>query len=72
VLEGNLATAWARYAPGRVLEAAVLSRALDDPSMDCVDWMSSVASERLLVWNDAQAVSVLRVDYPPAETPSRG
>ncbi len=63
VLEGNLATRWARYAPGRVLEAAVLRRALEEPSIDFLDWMSSVASSALLVANDAQPVSVLRAYF---------
>jgi hypothetical protein len=64
VFEGNLATRWARYAPGRVLEAAVLQRVLDDPAIDCLDWMSSIASDRLLAANDTQPVSLVRVDYP--------
>lgn len=63
VLEGNLATRWVRYAPGRVLEAAVLRRALEEPSIDFLDWMSSVASEALLVANDEQPVSVVRAYF---------
>ena len=64
VLEGNLATRWARYAPGRVLEAAILQRALDEPSIDYLDWMSAAAAEHLLAANDVQPVSVIRVNYP--------
>jgi CelD/BcsL family acetyltransferase involved in cellulose biosynthesis len=64
IVEGTLATRFARYAPGRVLEAAVLQRMLDDPIVDRLDWMTSVASERLLAANDAQPVSLVRVDLP--------
>ena len=64
VLEGNLATRWARYAPGRVLEAAVLQRILDQPSVNSLDWMTAVAPDRLLAANDSQAVSIVRADYP--------
>ena len=67
VLEGNLATKWARYAPGRVLEAAVLQRVLDQPSVTSLDWMTAVAPDRLLAANDSQAVSVVRADYPPTQ-----
>ena len=67
ILEGNLATRWARYAPGRVLESAVLQRVLDDRAMDYLDWMSAVASEHLLAANDVQPVSMVRVDYPGGE-----
>ena len=62
IVEGTLATRFARYAPGRVLEAAVLQRVLDDPMVDRLDWMTSVASERLLAANDVQPVSMVRVD----------
>jgi hypothetical protein len=64
VMEGNLATTWARYAPGRVLEAAILQRMLDEPAFDHLDWMTAVASDRLLAANAEQPVSMIRVDYP--------
>ncbi|MFI5099243.1 MAG: GNAT family N-acetyltransferase [Actinomycetes bacterium] len=60
VLEGHLATRWSRYAPGRVLEAAVLQRMLDDSAYETFDWMTSVASETLLATNDRDAVVVVR------------
>jgi hypothetical protein len=60
VLEGHLATRWSRYAPGRVLEAAVLQRMLDDRSYDTFDWMTSIASETLLATNDHDPVVVVR------------
>jgi Acetyltransferase (GNAT) domain len=64
IIEGTLATRFARYAPGRVLEAAVLQRVLDDPIFDRLDWMTSIASERLLAANDAQPVCHVRLDLP--------
>jgi hypothetical protein len=60
VLEGHLATRWSRYAPGRVLEATVLQRMLDDGAFDTFDWMTSVASDTLLATNDHDAVVVVR------------
>ena len=62
VLEGHLATEWSRYAPGRVLEAAVLQRVLDDRTYSVLDWMTSVAAESLLATNDAQSVVMVRLD----------
>jgi hypothetical protein len=60
VLEGHLATRWSRYAPGRVLEAAVLQRMLDDGAYDTFDWMTSIASDTLLATNDHDPVVVVR------------
>jgi hypothetical protein len=60
VLEGHLVTEWSRYAPGRVLEAAVLSRVLDDERFDSLDWMTSVASDTLLASNAADPMVVVR------------
>ena len=60
MLEGHLATHWSRYAPGRVLEAAVLQRVLDDEAYDTFDWMTSVASETLLATTGVDPVVVVR------------
>ncbi len=51
VLEGRFATAWARYSPGRLLEAAVLERTLGDARFVELDWMTGVAPEALLAAN---------------------
>lgn len=51
LLEGRFVTQWARYAPGRLLEAAVLQRVLDDELFTELDWMTSVAPEKLLAAN---------------------
>lgn len=61
LLEGRFDTEWARYSPGRLLEAAVVQRMLDDPTLTTLDWMTSVASEALLATNDADPMVVLRM-----------
>lgn len=53
VLEGRFVTEWARYAPGRLLETAVLQRVLDDNAFNLLDWMTAVAPEKLLASNYA-------------------
>ena len=61
VLEGHLVTRWSRYAPGRLLEAEVVQRMLDEPSLTSLDWMTSVAPEALLAMNTAEPVVTIRV-----------
>lgn len=65
LLEGRLDTKWARYSPGRLLEAAVVQRMLDDPALDTLDWMTAVASEALLALNDADPMVVVRMAGDP-------
>jgi hypothetical protein len=60
VLEGHYVTAWGRYAPGRLLEAAVVQRMLDEPEMVALDWMTSVAPESLLATNASAPMVMLR------------
>jgi hypothetical protein len=60
VLEGHFATSWSRYAPGRLLETAVIQRMLDAPAMKALDWMTSLAPDSLVAQNDAEQVVVLR------------
>jgi hypothetical protein len=48
LLEGRFVTDWARYSPGRLLEAAVVERFLADEELTMFDWMTSVAPESLL------------------------
>jgi hypothetical protein len=60
VLEGHFVTAWARYAPGRLVESAVVQRMLDEPEMVALDWMTSVAPESLLATNTAAPMVMLR------------
>lgn len=51
VLDGRFAGSWARYSPGRLLEAAMVERARADPRFARVDWMNGCASEKLLAAN---------------------
>jgi hypothetical protein len=67
LLEGRFVTRWARFAPGRLLEAAVLQRVLDDDRYEGLDWMTSVAPEKLLAANGAEADVVLRCRLAGAE-----
>jgi hypothetical protein len=60
ILEGHFVTDWARYAPGRLLEAAVVQRMLDEPAMNTLDWMTSVAPESLLATNASGEMVMLR------------
>jgi Acetyltransferase (GNAT) domain len=60
ILEGHFATEWGRYAPGRLLEAAVVQRMLDEPAMNALDWMTSVAPESLLATNASEPMVTLR------------
>jgi len=59
ILEGRFVTRFSRYAPGRILEADVLQRVLDDERFTTVDWMTAVAPEKLLAANGADPMSVL-------------
>lgn len=63
VLEGFMVTDYSRYAAGRVLEAAVLQRFLDDPALLRLDWMTAVAPDSLLAANELQPVSVVRAAW---------
>jgi hypothetical protein len=72
VLEGRFVTALARYAPGRLLEAAVLERVVEDPRLAGLDWMTGVAPETLLAANDAEPLVVLRRPATGHPEPSAG
>lgn len=48
VFDGRFSTDWGRYSPGRMVETATLDRALEDPQFAVLDWMNSVASEKLV------------------------
>ncbi|MCI2240343.1 GNAT family N-acetyltransferase [Paenibacillus sp. TRM 82003] len=60
VLEGRFRTRFARYAPGRLLEAAVLRRALLTDGVQLLDWMTGVAPETLLAADGAAARVAVR------------
>jgi hypothetical protein len=60
VLEGRYVSRWARYAPGRVLEAAVLDQVVASEDLMTLDWMTGVAPETLLAANDVDPLVVIR------------
>jgi CelD/BcsL family acetyltransferase involved in cellulose biosynthesis len=62
VLEGRFVTEFARYSPGRLLEAAVLQRVLDDARLDTLDWMTAIAPESLLAANASDAAVVVQAE----------
>ena len=51
VFDGHFETEYSRYSPGRLVEAAVLERAMLDPRFTELDWMAGVAAEKILVSN---------------------
>lgn len=58
ILDGRMVARFARYAPGRVVEAAVVDRALAAGHVG-VDWMTAVAPETLLAATTVQPVVTL-------------
>ena len=64
VFDGRCATSWARFSPGRILEATALQRALDDPRFERVDWMNGYAPEKLLAANDVEPTAHLVAASP--------
>jgi Acetyltransferase (GNAT) domain len=60
VLEGRYVARWARYAPGRLLEAAVLGDVVETSSFELLDWMTAVAPETLLAANDVDSLVLVR------------
>jgi len=60
VLEGRFLTRFARYAPGRLLEADVLGRALADDAVRELDWMTGVAPDTLLAATHREEVVLLQ------------
>jgi hypothetical protein len=71
VLEGRFVTALSRYAPGRLLEAAVLQRVLADDGFAGLDWMTGVAPETLLAANEVDRSVQLRRPAVATGVPSR-
>jgi hypothetical protein len=61
LMEGRFVTGWARYSPGRLLEALVVSRALADAPVTTFDWMTALAPESLLGRNDADPMVLIRL-----------
>ncbi len=55
IYDGRMSTEWQDYSPGRLCEAASLSRALSDQRFTVLDWMSGIAAEKLLTTNFAES-----------------
>jgi CelD/BcsL family acetyltransferase involved in cellulose biosynthesis len=64
VLEGRLVNNFLRYSPGRLLEAEVLQRVLDDPTLQRLDWMTGVAPDKLLAANHRDRMVVVHAAIP--------
>jgi hypothetical protein len=62
VLEGRFVGEFARYSPGRMLEAAVVQRVLSDTDFERLDWMTATAPETLLATNASDEVVMLQVE----------
>lgn len=60
VLDGRYVERFNRYAPGRLLEAAVLERVRGSARLDQVDWMTTVGPESLLAANGSDPYVLLR------------
>lgn len=61
VLEGRFISKWARYSPGRLLEAHIVERVLNEESVAIVDWMTATATEKLLATNDSDPMVYVHV-----------
>lgn len=51
VFDGHFNSEFQRYSPGRLIESAVLERAMVDARFDELDWMAGVAAEKILTSN---------------------
>ncbi len=54
IYDGRMSTTHQDFSPGRIVEAAALSRAMGDPRFSVLDWMSGIAAEKLLTTNIAE------------------
>ncbi|MEZ5258991.1 MAG: GNAT family N-acetyltransferase [Ilumatobacteraceae bacterium] len=54
VFDGHFDNEFARYSPGRLVESAVLERAMKDRRFNELDWMAGVAAEKILYSNKSE------------------
>lgn len=54
VFDGRFDTHWARYSPGRLLETEALGRAMTHHRLRQLDWMNSIASDKLIAANTSE------------------
>jgi CelD/BcsL family acetyltransferase involved in cellulose biosynthesis len=71
IYDGRMNADFADYSPGRLAEAAALARALRDPRFTLLDWMSGIASEKLLVSNTSESRSRLVATSGPRQARAR-
>ncbi|CAN5267122.1 hypothetical protein BH20ACT9_BH20ACT9_16670 [soil metagenome] len=64
LLDGRFATPWARYSPGRLVEAAALERLLAGDHFAELDWMSGLGAETLLGYNFMETTHHLLATSP--------
>jgi diguanylate cyclase (GGDEF)-like protein len=69
VFDGHFDSDFGRYSPGRVLESAVLDRAIADGRYSELDWGSGTASEKLLTFNSSEPRT--RMQARSTKIPSR-
>jgi hypothetical protein len=55
VFDGRFRTRWERYSPGRLLETETLGHAMNDRAVHRLDWMNSIAPDKLVCANTAEA-----------------
>jgi hypothetical protein len=55
VFDGRFLTKWERYSPGRLLETETLGHAMSDGRFSRLDWMNSIAPEKLISANSVEA-----------------
>jgi CelD/BcsL family acetyltransferase involved in cellulose biosynthesis len=51
VFDGRFLTKWMRYSPGRLLEVEMLAHAMSDGRFQRLDWMNSIAPNKLISAN---------------------
>ncbi len=73
VFDGHFSSKFHRYSPGRIIESAVLERAVVDARFSSLDWMAGVAAEKILTSNHnegrMQLVASSRATSKPVPKP---
>ncbi len=70
VFDGHFNSEFGRYSPGRLIEAAVLERAMVDARFGGLDWMAGVAAEKILTSNHNEGRMQLVASSTANSTPS--
>ena len=66
VFDGRFLTIWQRYSPGRLLESETLARAMRDSRFARLDWMNSIAPDKLISANTAEPTVNLVASSSPS------